>query len=77
MRPARSAPICAASMGCRRLGSSAGTTRGLGTDEFTRIGTMIADLFDAATADAAVLEKTQARVRAEVAELCALFPIYV
>lgn len=59
-----------------RLGSSAGTTRGFGTDEFTRIGTMIADLFDAAKADATVLEKTQARVRAEVAELCARFPIY-
>jgi glycine hydroxymethyltransferase len=57
-----------------RLGSSAGTTRGFGAAAFAAIGTMIADLFDAAQAgDTAEVE---ARIKAEVAALCARFPIY-
>lgn len=57
-----------------RLGSSAGTTRGFGGAEFAAIGTMIADMFDAAQTGEAVA--VQARVQAEVAALCARFPIY-
>ncbi|MNE87507.1 Serine hydroxymethyltransferase 2 [compost metagenome] len=59
-----------------RLGSSAGTTRGFGAKEFEIIGNLIADIFDAQTADestrAAVIEKS----RAVVAKLVGEFPIY-
>ncbi|RII76812.1 serine hydroxymethyltransferase [Pseudomonas monteilii] len=59
-----------------RLGSSAGTTRGFGAKEFEVIGNLIADIFDAQTANeatrAAVIEKS----RAVVAKLVADFPIY-
>ncbi|AUZ58546.1 Serine hydroxymethyltransferase [Pseudomonas sp. XWY-1] len=59
-----------------RLGSSAGTTRGFGAKEFEIIGNLIADIFEAQTADgpthAAVIEKS----RAVVAKLVADFPIY-
>ncbi|MBT9289958.1 serine hydroxymethyltransferase [Prosthecodimorpha staleyi] len=54
-----------------RLSSNAGTTRGFGTEEFRRIGAMI-DRVVSAPSDAAVL----ADVKAEVANLCAAFPIY-
>lgn len=57
-----------------RLGSSAGTTRGFGAAEFAAIGTMIADLFDAAQAGETA--EVEARIKAEVAALCARFPIY-
>lgn len=59
-----------------RLGSSAGTTRGFGAKEFEIIGNLIADIFEAQTADedarAEVIEKS----RAVVAQLVADFPIY-
>lgn len=59
-----------------RLGSSAGTTRGFGANEFKIIGNLIADIFEAQAADestrAAVIEKS----RAVVAKLVADFPIY-
>lgn len=58
-----------------RLGSSAGTTRGFGLAEFQAIGGMIADLFDAAAEDTP-LAAVKARVAAEVAAICARFPIY-
>ena len=53
-----------------RLGSPALTTRGLGEDDFKRVGTLICDLIDN-MADDAVLE----RVRASVAELCRSYPV--
>ncbi len=60
-----------------RLGSPAGTTRGFGAAEFRRIGSLIADVVDGVganggEADAAV----QARVKEQVADLTARFPIY-
>jgi len=60
-----------------RLGSPAGTTRGFGEAEFTKIGTWITEVVDGLAANgeegnAAVEEK----VKAEVAELCARFPVY-
>ncbi len=54
-----------------RLGSPAMTTRGFGPDEARRVGNLIADVLDA-PADAAILE----RVRGQVAEMTARFPVY-
>ncbi len=53
-----------------RLGSSAGTTRGFGVDEFRWIAGRIADVLDGAD------ERLVERIRGEVSELCARFPIY-
>ena len=60
-----------------RLGSPAGTTRGFGAPEFTQIGEWIVEVTEGLAANgedgnAAVEDK----VRAEVANLCARFPIY-
>jgi len=57
-----------------RLGSSAGTARGFGTGEFVRIGNWIADVLHAmASGDAGSVAE---RVRGEVLEMVAGFPIY-
>ncbi|MGR3270551.1 serine hydroxymethyltransferase [Thalassococcus profundi] len=60
-----------------RLGSSAGTTRGFGEPEFRQIARWINEVVDGLAANGedgngAVEEK----VRGEVAELCARFPLY-
>ncbi|TCO72884.1 serine hydroxymethyltransferase [Rhodovulum euryhalinum] len=60
-----------------RLGSPAGTTRGFGEQEFAQIGRWITEVVDGLAANgeegnAAAEDK----VKAEVAELCARFPIY-
>ncbi|MCB1363176.1 MAG: serine hydroxymethyltransferase [Rhodobacteraceae bacterium] len=60
-----------------RLGTPAGTTRGFGEAEFRRIADWITELLDGLAANgedgnAAV----EAKVKAEVAELCARFPVY-
>ena len=60
-----------------RLGSPAGTTRGFGEEEFRQIGRWINEVVDGLAANGeegngAVEEK----VRGEVAELCARFPMY-
>jgi glycine hydroxymethyltransferase len=60
-----------------RLGSPAGTTRGFGESEFRQIADWIIEVVDGLAANgeegnAAV----EAKVRSEVAELCARFPIY-
>ncbi|MEL6566014.1 MAG: serine hydroxymethyltransferase [Pseudomonadota bacterium] len=60
-----------------RLGSPAGTTRGFGETEFRQIGDWIIEVVDGLAANgedgnSAVEEK----VKAEVAELCARFPLY-
>ncbi len=57
-----------------RLGSSAGTARGMGVDEFNQIGHWIADALEAmrsGTADVAA-----ARIRGDVKALVSGFPIY-
>jgi glycine hydroxymethyltransferase len=54
-----------------RLGSAALTSRGMGTAEFTRIGTLIADVLE----DPAN-ESVTARVGKDVTELCEAFPLY-
>ncbi|MGR3493252.1 MAG: serine hydroxymethyltransferase [Shimia sp.] len=60
-----------------RLGSPAGTTRGFGEPEFRQIGDWINEVVDGLAANgeegnAAV----EAKVKAEVAEMCARFPLY-
>ena len=57
-----------------RLGSSAGTARGMGVDEFTQIGHWIADVLDAMGSGTA--ETVAARVRSDVKALVSHFPIY-
>ncbi len=60
-----------------RLGTPAGTTRGFGTEEFRKVGKLIAEVVEGLSrngdeGDAQVEEK----VRARVEELCATFPVY-
>ncbi len=60
-----------------RLGTPAGTTRGFGTEEFRKVGHLIAEVVDGLArngdeGDAQVEQK----VRARVEELCAAFPVY-
>jgi glycine hydroxymethyltransferase len=59
-----------------RLGSPAGTTRGFGTLEFTRIGHLIGDVLDGLAANPDNNGEVENRVRNEVRELCRAFPIY-
>jgi glycine hydroxymethyltransferase len=54
-----------------RIGSPASTTRGFKEAEMNQVANLIADIIDARL-DAAVV----ARVRGEVAALCARFPVY-
>ncbi|MEX0971584.1 MAG: serine hydroxymethyltransferase [Paracoccaceae bacterium] len=60
-----------------RLGSPAGTTRGFGLAEFTKIGELIVQVVDGLAAHGPDgNEAVEAEVRAEVAKLCAAFPMY-
>ena len=56
-----------------RVGTPAGTTRGFGVAEFTRIGQLIGEVLDGFVANDTSVE---ARVREEVRALTARFPIY-
>jgi glycine hydroxymethyltransferase len=58
-----------------RLGSPAATTRGFGAAEFRTVGRLIAEVLRAASRDRDD-NGAEARVRAEVTELCSRFPIY-
>lgn len=58
-----------------RLGTPAGTTRGFGINEFKQIGELIGDVLDG-LAKGGDNSAVEAKVRAEVAELCKAFPIY-
>ena len=60
-----------------RLGSPAGTTRGFGEAEFRKIGDWIIQVVDGLAANGEDGNaEVEAAVRAEVAELCARFPLY-
>ena len=59
-----------------RVGSPAGTTRGFGKEEFTRIGEMMAEVLDSLAEKRDGDDATEARVRDEVVALCERFPIY-
>ena len=58
-----------------RLGSSAATTRGFGTAEFRQVGAMIIEVLRGLGANRDDNAATEAKVRAEVLELCRRFPI--
>jgi glycine hydroxymethyltransferase len=60
-----------------RLGTPAGTTRGFGAEEFRRVGLLIVEVIDAlAKAGEDGDAEVEARVRREVLDLTARFPIY-
>jgi len=60
-----------------RLGSPAGTTRGFGLAEFTKIGELIVQVVDGLAAHGpSGNAEAEAAVRAEVAKLCNAFPMY-
>ncbi len=60
-----------------RLGTPAGTTRGFGPGEFRQVGELIAEVLDGLAENGPEgNEAVEKRVRAEVSELCARFPIY-
>ncbi|WP_428928319.1 serine hydroxymethyltransferase [Marinibacterium sp. SX1] len=60
-----------------RLGSPAGTTRGFGEAEFRQIGDWIIEVVDGLAANGEEDNgAVEAKVKAEVAELCARFPVY-
>ncbi|WP_299695396.1 serine hydroxymethyltransferase [uncultured Tateyamaria sp.] len=60
-----------------RLGTPAGTTRGFGAAEFRQIGDWIIEVVDGLAAHGADGNgAVEAKVRAEVADLCARFPLY-
>jgi glycine hydroxymethyltransferase len=60
-----------------RLGSPAGTTRGFGEAEFRLIGRLITEVVDGLAANGEDgNDAVEAWVRAEVARLCARFPLY-
>ncbi len=59
-----------------RLGSPAATTRGFGRAEFKRVGELIATVVDTLAGDGEGDPVVEARVREEVLDLTARFPIY-
>jgi len=59
-----------------RLGTPAGTTRGFGTAEFTKIGALISDVLDGLTQNPENNGAAEAKAKKEVESLCKQFPIY-
>ena len=60
-----------------RVGTPAATSRGFGTEEFTRVADMIADVIEGLAANGEDgNDGVQASVAQSVAGLCAKFPIY-
>jgi len=59
-----------------RLGTPAGTTRGFGLEEFKLIGNLIGDVLDGLAKNKADNSETEQKVKKQVEELCAKFPIY-
>jgi glycine hydroxymethyltransferase len=59
-----------------RLGSPAATTRGFGTEEFRTIGRWIVEVLRALARRPSDHPAIESRVRGEVREMCARFPIY-
>ncbi|SBS31629.1 Serine hydroxymethyltransferase 2 [Marinomonas aquimarina] len=59
-----------------RLGTPAATSRGFGEEEFRKVGHLISDVLDGLVAMPEGNPEVEARVKAEVQELCARFPLY-
>ncbi|MBJ7533198.1 serine hydroxymethyltransferase [Rhodomicrobium vannielii ATCC 17100] len=59
-----------------RVGSPAGTTRGFGVAEFSKIGGLIVDVLEGLKTGGDAATKAQEKVKAEALALCERFPIY-
>jgi glycine hydroxymethyltransferase len=59
-----------------RLGTPACTTRGFGVAEFQAVGHLVSDVLDGLARDDEDNAAAEAKVRAQVQELCERFPIY-
>ena len=59
-----------------RLGTPAGTTRGLGVHEFRQVGQFIVEVLDGLAESGGSNERIETAVAAKVMELCKRFPIY-
>ncbi len=59
-----------------RLGTPAATTRGFGTEEFAKVGDLIAEVLDGLVANPEDNSSVEAKVRAEVKTLCDNYPLY-
>ncbi|MDT0575100.1 serine hydroxymethyltransferase [Croceicoccus sp. F390] len=60
-----------------RLGTSAGTTRGFGSEEFRQVGNMLADVLDGLAAKGEAGDPdVERKVKQSVEALCDRFPIY-
>lgn len=59
-----------------RIGTPAITTRGFGIAEMERLATWMSDVMDTVTPEGTFDEAVSAKVKAEVLELCAQFPVY-
>ncbi len=60
-----------------RLGTPAGTTRGFGREEFTKIGALICEVVEGLSQNGVENnQEIEQKVRAEVEKLCEAFPIY-
>jgi glycine hydroxymethyltransferase len=59
-----------------RIGTPAATSRGFGIEEFRQVGHLISDVIDGLVAMPEGNPEVEARVLAEVKELCKRFPLY-
>jgi len=59
-----------------RLGTPAATSRGFGEEEFRKVGHLISDVLDGLVEKPEGNPEVEARVLAEVKELCKRFPLY-
>lgn len=59
-----------------RLGTPVGTSRGFGAEEFRQIGEWIGDVLDALVEEPDGNAEVEARIRKQVQQLCARFPLY-
>lgn len=59
-----------------RLGTPAATSRGFGEQEFRKVGNLISDVLDGLVEQPEGNAEVEARVKAEVQELCKQFPLY-
>ncbi|GAB3475824.1 serine hydroxymethyltransferase [Marinomonas epiphytica] len=59
-----------------RIGTPAATSRGFGEEEFRKVGHLISDVLDGLVEMPEGNPEVEARVLAEVKELCARFPLY-
>ncbi|WP_067223987.1 serine hydroxymethyltransferase [Marinomonas gallaica] len=59
-----------------RLGTPAATSRGFGEEEFRKVGHLISDVLDGLVEMPEGNPEVEARVKAEVQELCKRFPLY-